>query len=285
MAMAEVFDRLADNANISPSKQFKLQYNGQEYRRLDALLQALVDSGHQVDVEINHRIANFAALHAQTPDGKLLDVPAPLMVRTGVKDADGTEAVVPAVHSELLIHVRPGPGTTGPAVNADVKWYQGVSSTGFFACDIHATPEWAGKKTADRFTGADALHSIKLAGMLSDVINASAEAQHLKAAGYGVTGVCNDSVAIIQHALTGRATGYPLLMRDESLKGEIDHRLSDRDRRDDPDYQLLATTIAAVPSDVTANPTLRERALASIPWSDGAEPFTSTVDAKRILAS
>ena len=48
----------------------------------------------------------------RAPDGNLLDVPAPLMVRTGVTDADGQEAVVPSVHSDLYIRISSGPNTT-----------------------------------------------------------------------------------------------------------------------------------------------------------------------------
>ena len=36
-----------------------------------------------------------------------------------------------------------------------------------------------------------------------------------------VHGLLNDSVAIVQHALTGHVTGYPLLMRDETLATEL----------------------------------------------------------------
>ena len=230
-------------------------------------------------------MANFAALHAKGPDGTLRDVPAPLMVRTGVKDAQGQEAVVPAVHSELVIRVSPGPDAKEPKVEAACKWYQGVSATGFFPADLFETPAWAGASVPDRFSGKEALKAVRMAGILSDVINHAAEDLGLQASGYGVTGVCNDSVAIIQHALTGRTTAYPLVMRDETLAPEIGRRLADANRSDDTDLRALKRSIAAVPSDVQANATSRARALACIPWAAGQEPLAGAVTARRVLSA
>jgi hypothetical protein len=285
IVLAETLDRLAGNAQCAPDQQFSVRYRGHAYTKLPNFLAALERAGHKVDVEVSHRVANFAALHATAPDGTLLDVPAPLMVRTGVKDAQGREAVVPAVHSELVIRVTPGPDAKEPRLEAACKWYQGVSATGFFPVDLFETPAWAGAAVPDRFSGKEALKAVRMAGILSDVINHAARDQALQASGYGITGVCNDSVAIIQHALTGRVTGYPLLMRDETLAPEIAKRLGDQARWDDADLRAIRRSIAAVPSDVQANATSGARALASIPWEEGKEPLAAAVAARGILSA
>src|SRR5690606_35145584 len=119
VVFAEVFDRLACNAEDGASERFRVRYAGGEYTRLDTFLEALRKSGHEVTVSVNHRVANFSALMTRGPGGELLDVPAPVMVRTGKRDASGEEARVPSVHSELLIDVK------GPDVTTQLKWYQG----------------------------------------------------------------------------------------------------------------------------------------------------------------
>lgn len=281
---AEIFDRLADNAYDPPGKRFTIQYAGHGFTRLDNFLKALVADGHTIEARMEHRVANFANLKTKAPDGTVLDVPAALMVRTGISGAAGEEALVPTVHSELVFSIRKSASTKGPGIDADVKWYQGISGTGFFPVDLAKTPAWCGKTVSDTFSGAEALEAAVLAGLLGDVINTSAAAQQLAVGGYGATGVCNDSVAIVQHALSGAATPYPLLMRDAMLATELQQRLADADQKDDPRYAKLAASIAAVPSDDVPNPTARARALASLPWTEGQEPFESITRARQILA-
>lgn len=284
--VAEVFQRLSDNASAGPGQKFEVTYLGKRYERLDTFIQALRANGYEVSVGFEQRIANFAALKVQVPGSDpptYLDVPAPLMVKTGVVDALGNEAVVPAAHSEMVISLRAGPNSKGPLLDADVKFYQGTAGTGFFPANVTASPEWCGKVQHGTLTGDRALQAIKLAGLFSDVVGASARALDLYADGYGLTGVCNDSVAVIQFALLGTADPYPLLMNDALLLGEVERRLSDGVRRDDPAYRELAKAIKALPSDTRANPSAIRRALASIPWLRGFEPFLSTVQARAIL--
>jgi hypothetical protein len=122
----------------------------------------------------------------------------------------------------------------------------------------------------------------KLAGLLGDVINDSAADQHLAMGGYGVTGVCNDSIAVLQQALAGRVTAYPLLERDETLAQELGKHIA-AGGPDADAFRTLAASLAAVPNDMTPNASARERALASLPWAPGEEPFQSAVDARAIL--
>src|SRR6185503_17365825 len=133
--------------------------------------------------------------------GKILDVPAALLVRTGVVK-DGEEAVLPAAHAEMLIHIRSNAETRGPKVDADVKFFQGMTATGFFADGVAVVPSWCGYATAEKMNGAEALKAIELAGLLSDVINSVAREQNLPFGAYGVTGVCMDSAEVVRHAMT-----------------------------------------------------------------------------------
>ena len=284
--MAEVFQRLARNPTAAADQKFEVTFNGKAYSRMEDFLGALDKAGYDVTVRFDSRVANFAALKTAVPGTnppQLVDVPAPLTVKTGIKDGSGKEAVVPAAHSEMMVFIKAGPNAQGPKLDATTRYYQGTSGTGFFPADVHAEPEWLGRASSPTLSGNDALKAVKLAGAFTDVVEDAARRLDLYADGYGITGVCNDSVAVVQQAVTGNATQYPLLMNDDVLLGELKKRLSDGDRTGDAMYRSLKKAITDLPSDTRPNPSAQRRALSSLPWAAGKEPFQSTVEARRIL--
>jgi hypothetical protein len=287
--MAEVFSRLSTDVSAADGSKFSVTYNGQSYSRLDDFLGALKADGYDVKVSFQARIANFADLKTPVPGTspqQWLDVPAPLMVKTGVKDASGNQAIVPASHSEMIISVRSGPNTKGPKLDSDLRYFQGDDGTGFFPDNVWQTPNWLGHVTHAEVTGDDAIKALNVAGTLGDVIDQTAKKLNLYADGYGVTGVCNDSVAIVQQAVLGHIEQYPLMMHEELLMGELKKRLA-QPAGTGPDaamYQTLSDAISKVPSDIKPNASAKARALASLPWVDGKEPFQSTIGARKILS-
>jgi hypothetical protein len=282
--MAEILDRLAQNATAATGNVFTVEHGGRTSTTLDDFLAALVADGYTVDAVVTHRIADFCALKTKAPDGRILDVPAAALVKTGIKDKDGNEAIVPGVHSEIVFRIRSSATTTGAKIDADVKWYQGVSGTGFFPCDIMRKSPWTGMVESARLDQPQALRAAALAGVFADVVVDASDRKRLANDGYGITGVCNDSVAVVEQAVLGRNTAYPLLMRDKELLPEIDRRLSNADADTTAKLQALRAAIVAVPSDDRKNASAAQRALASIPWPAGQEPFASTQEARRILA-
>jgi hypothetical protein len=209
-------------------------------------------------------------------NGEWKDVPAGLLVRGQTER--GEEVALPAAHAEMVISVK------GPAVTANTKFFQGMTSTGFFPCDIWQTPRWLGQKIApERFSGDKAIDAIEVAGHLSDTINAVAKELNLPYAGYGKLGVCMDTVAVVRHALTKKNDYWPLLMRDELLFPQMEKRLTDRKRSDDDEFARLLSSMKAVENDAYDNPTSAARMLSSIPWSKGQEPFPAIVLVRRLL--
>ena len=285
--MAEVFGRLSNNASKPDAEKFSVTHNGKQFTKLDEFAKQLQADGYEVNVSFQQRVANFSNLKTTVPGSnppQYLDVPAPLMIKTGLKDGLGKEAVVPAVHSEMVVSIKAGPNARGPKFDADLKFYQGVSGTGFFPCNVNADPSWCGKSTQATLGGAKALEAISVAGAFTDVVNTTAKAQNLYADGYGITGVCNDSVAVVQQAVTGTADAYPLLMKDEVLYGALKDRLGDANKADDPAYKAIRKAMRELPSDVRHNDSQKRRALASLPWAAGKEPFASSEEARKILS-
>ncbi len=280
--MSEVFQRLSGNASVADGQKFEVSYGGKSFTKLDDFLGALKADGYQVNVSFQERIANFANLKTVVPNSnppQYLDVPAPLMVKTGVVDGTGKEAVVPSSHSEMIISLRSGADTKGPKLDSDQRFFQGVDGTGFFPAGGAANPTWCGHVEQGTLSGDQAMQAVKLAGVFTDVVHQSAQKLNLYADGYGETGVCNDSVAVVEQAMTGKVQEYPLLMKDATLLGELNKRLSDGDKSNDASARMLKKAINDLPSDVRSNSTSRARALASLPWTAGNEPFQSTVDA------
>jgi|GEM_PF-865810 len=273
--VAEVFHRLAGNSDLDPKERFSVEIGGSKCTRVDTFVKALRKQGYDINVTFEHRVANFSELLTKAPNGAFVDVPAPLMVR--VQDQQQKDVgIVPAVHSEVVIQLKSGPNTKGPKLDSDVKWYQGISGTGFFPVGLNKTPNWCGKNVSDTLSGDAADKAVDLCGLMGDVINASASQLDLIASGYGVTGVCNDSVAIVHHAMTGEAKESPLLMQDATLLSELQRRVSDNNHRDDPKYDALIDSIQQVPSDQQSNATTVSRALSCMPWAEGQAPFAST---------
>lgn len=93
-----------------------------------------------------------------------------------------------------------------------------------------------------------------------------------------MTGVCNDSVAVISKIAADRIDEYPLLMNDSTLTTVLDTFKADER------YAKIASAIQAIPSDVTKSDSAATRALASITWSKGGDVFASTTEARHILA-
>jgi hypothetical protein len=285
IALAEIIDRLADNAGKAAADCFVVTHLGQRFSSLPTFIEALQRDGYSIEATFTHRVADFAALKTRAPDGTILDVPLAAMVRTGVKDAAGREAVLPSVHSEVVFSIRAGAQSTPPTLEGDIKWYQGVPNTGFFPCETMRKSTWTGSSTAATLATPDAVRAMTMAAVLADVIQDVARHEGLAMSGYGMTGVCNDSVAIVQQAMTGRVTAYPLFMRDALLLTELDRRLQGASAAEGDVLRSVRAAIVAVPSDARRNATSSARALASIPWPAGRAPLSSTELAREILTT
>jgi hypothetical protein len=286
--MAETFRRLTGNAGLPADQQFEVTFQGKPYTRLNDFVGALRDAGYQVDVSFESRVANFTELKTVVPGSnpvQYLDVPAPVMARTGYRDGQNNNATLPVAHSEMNISVKAGPSTkgNGPNIDADLRFFQGMGSTGFFAANLTALPEWLGHTSHGSLSGDKAADAINVASTYTRLINKISAEKNLYASGYGLTGVCNDSVAVVQQVVLGTSDQYPLLMKDALLTPVIGEMLHDADTSDDATLMRIQRAIATLDSDTSPNSSARRRALASVPYAPGREPFSSTVQGIGIL--
>ena len=286
--LGEVIERLATNEGLADADKFHFIYQGQTFTDLPTLLNQLTAKGYAISAEIDHYVANFMGLWAKKPDGTILPVAAPMFVRTSIHDSNGIEAVLPALHSEIMFQITP-PAADANALRGTFSYYQGTGKTGFYCKGCSKNERWVGGHTSYRFSPSEAQHALILAGRLVSVIRAVAVQNHLAIDGYGATGVCNDSVAVVQKAVTGQANSYQLLINVDLLLPEIQTRLQAASGRPDgaadaADYTSLTTAVSAIASDVTLPPDAKQRAMLSLPWAGGDIPFVSSIGAQAILS-
>lgn len=288
--MAETLQRLAHNPSLPAAEQFEVTYQGAPYTSVTRFIEALKADGFAVKVAFVARTANFGALKVLAPGStpeapRYLDVAAPLMMKTGHRDASGKEALLPSTHSAMTISMS----KTGSKLNSNTQFYQGTTGTGFFASDLHTVPAWLGMASQGEFTAADAVKAIDVAGVYTNMADKVASQLGLYAGGYGVS-VCNDSVAAVEQVVRDQTPPrYPLMMQDSVYTKALTGMLADGDTSDDARVRELQAAIAKLPSDadlstIGSGAAQRARALASIPYPAGQEPFGSTVVAKKILS-
>jgi len=275
-ALAEVMNRLADNTGKAYADRFQVKYRGETYTTQKGFLDALERSGHTVTATVSQGIANFLDLFVQK-DGALCEVEGAVRVRTGLVGPDGKEVVVPAVHSGLKIRIA------GPDVTGAVSFFQGVSGTGFFAEGLGKDPSWVGGRDIESYSGKDARKSIAAAGLWRQLVNETAAANHLVGGGYGQTGICNDSVALLQQLVTGRTTIYPLAMDKALVGAALDAKIA----AGGPlaaKWKAIKAAVDELPSDLGTDPTQPGRILESIPFGPGSTPFPGADHAREVLS-
>lgn len=233
--LAVVLNKLSLNAPGAPT--YAVRVGEERVTSPTALIATLQRTGHTVTVLDRRRTANFADLRH---GGR--SVAAPLWVDTEVPVPGRDRTLkVPATHAEHQVIVR------GPVVNADVAFFMGIEGEAKFRPLLGAEEDWTGGRTMHTYEGTRAAEAVRVAGEVRRAfVEKQAAHPELPYGGYFNLGVCNDSNAFVEWAMTGKTTLYPLT-RDLALyqgDGEID-RMSrampvDRDRPADLDRVLGA---------------------------------------------
>lgn len=284
---SEVIERLSINLFAEKENRFRVIFNDTSYERLDRFLNALENSGHEITGTLRHYVAPFIPLYTKTDDGTYIPVAATVFQRTGIFDDNGKEALLPTLHSEIVFDVKPISFNTGDTIQASIQYYQGIPKMGFYGMYNARVESWLGMKTTDVFSPREGKKALLLAGYMVDINRTIVRKKNYILDGWGATGICNDSVAIVQMALKGRVNSYPLLMEDEQYLGEINSRLElsleELTPLDSKIHLILKRAIEQTPQDIEPSLSQIERILTSLPWKKGREPFYSAVEARSII--
>jgi hypothetical protein len=248
--LADVLNRLSLNA-LEGSAAVTAEIDGERVTTPEALVEALVATGHSVMVADARYFANFGHFHY-----KGQDVMMPFFVNSqiaipGTKRVFGSprSLLVPVSHAEYEWQVR------GPKVNADVSWYFGIDGKAEFRTMDTLDQAWVLGRHAHEYREADALEVTRLAGkMLIAYMHQHLRRPDLPFGGYYPLGVCQDSVAAIERKMTGHDTLFP--------------NTADGALWEDPRDAEINEMMLAIPKDRSGVPPAPARIFGSLPTTD-----------------
>jgi hypothetical protein len=195
----------------------QITYRGETITSPRALFDALVKSGHTIEVRNERMYANFLSMIVGDRD-----LIWPVWLDTGIALSTGDTFDVPVGHSHHAWRI------SGPVVNTRVMFYLGISGAGFFG-QTDARPAWSGTVAATDVVATDTdnrdylLSTVDVAAayLRRNRAERTTIAQGMPADGYGYVGVCNDSNTTIEYATRGTISAFPLL-RAKALDADPD---------------------------------------------------------------
>lgn len=253
--LAQVLNRLALNG-FKPNDAgaaavpFVAEVGGKRANSPEALVAALMATGHTVTVADARYFANFGHFHY-----KQQDVEMPFWLDSGllVPKAHWWSAprqlLVPVAHAEYEWIVA------GPKVNADVTFYFGIDGRAEFRTNDQLNQAWVMGRHAHEYRGDRAVEVTRLTGSILRAY-AYLHVRHpqLPFGGYYTLGVCQDVVAAIEQRMTGATTIFPNTARTELF-------------HDQPDEEVFRL-MDAIPKDTEGHAPAPERVFGSLPAVD-----------------
>ena len=242
--LADVLNRLGLNA-LEGAATVTAEVAGKTATTPQALVQALMETGHSVVVADARYFANFGHFHY-----KGQDVMMPFFVNSQI-GIPGTNRslLVPVSHAEYEWTIR------GPKVNADVSWYFGIDGKAEFRTMDTLDQAWVLGRHAHEYRDADAVEVTRLVGkMLIAYVHQHLRRPDLPFGGYYPLGVCQDGVASIERKMTGHDTLFP--------------NTADGALWDDPRDAEVNELIRAIPKDRTGAPPQPARIFGSLPVAE-----------------
>lgn len=224
-------------------------------------VQALVDGGHSVETCVGIARTTFGlALCVKEKEGQndWTNIPLAYFFLNGYADADENDAFVALPHGGLNLEVR------GPLLSkGSVQHYMAIEGLCGWHSNHNPDVPWIQNVDCGEVRcGNDAVESLRVAAMEAIVINAVGTRYNLPFGGYGLTGVCNDTAGLIEHALSGDTHIYPLsfngkfALHNLRIARELRHALTKLPNTENDVRSLdrLMHAIVSLPSDLTSTP-------------------------------
>ena len=210
--LAQVFNALGAN-RLPAAAVGPFQFEG--VASTAALMALLRGRGWSARARVRSSVASFG-LGASTvsEDGTWHQIPLALPYRTGLlRHGLEIESLLP--HCCLELELQP-PEAAEPVL---LQYYQGTEGLNGWAAMNDLDRPWQN----DRGNGTvaypgpafEAEHldlALDLCDLMAAVHNSAAAAGQLRFGGYGALGFCIDSTALLEQALTGRSTLFPLTL-------------------------------------------------------------------------
>ncbi len=214
LALSSVMTALAEQKGYELSFPFEGNER-MKVTQLNEFLELLWATGHHIELRDERTFANFLS-YAR---GEKY-IRWPVWFKTQIQSMSGDELLLPAPHSQFVWQV------TGPVVNARVNFFLGISGVGFFPKFDEERPQWTG--LAHRFQIFDNSPQnraiIKKATRYAELYlrrirkEAQLYAKDYPSDGYAYVGICNDSSAVIESAISSEVSFFPLFRSPQLFK-------------------------------------------------------------------
>ena len=271
-----------DNPPVSPlPKHFIVQIsttNASEITTPCDFIQALIDSGHRVVTCIQTQPTTFGMslcvkeVVSDDHHHQWKNIPLGYFLQTGLSDIKGNEAYVCLPHSGLSLEISKG--AVIHDANISIQHYMAIEGLCGWHSNHSANVPWIRPLTCQDTTrhNNEVLESVRVAALQAIIINTVGTKYDLPFGGYGLTGVCNDSAAQIECAISkdGKTTHiFPLsfhgkfAMHTLRVANEMRQTLSSQDQQmllgsadEIKSIDRLIHAIMSLPSDTNTAPIL-----------------------------
>lgn len=263
--LSVLLNRLASNYYYLDEKPFIVKIDRNSAHSISKpheIIEPLVKMGHKVSASVRTHTTTFgvALCVKEEEEDTWTNIPLAFFLRNGYVNQDGTEAFVCLPHSGLDLDVRDGPLLQ----KGNIQHFMSIDGLCGWQSNHNADVPWIiDVQCGETLQNEKAAEGVQVAAMEAIVINGVATKFQLPLGGYGLTGVCNDSAALIECALfDGKTNIYPLTfngrfaMQNLRLARELRSRLVRLSGMKD-DVKALDRLIAAIsslPSDVNSLP-------------------------------
>jgi hypothetical protein len=246
--LADVLNRLSLN-QLNSAAQVTATIGGHSAVTPEQLVEALMGSGHTVEVYDARYFANFGHFHFKDQE-----VMMPFWINSQIAiPGDKRSLLVPVSHAEYEWEVRAPKGK--PGINANVSWYFGIDGKSEFRTMDTQDQAWVLGRHAHTYRDNDAVEVTRLVGkMVVAFIHQHLRRPDLPFGGYYPLGVCQDGVAAIERKMTGKDTLFP--------------NTADITLFDDPRDAEVNAMMAAIPKDYQGGKPEPERIFGSLPADD-----------------
>jgi len=108
IVLSLALNQLSNNSHLPANapNRFSVVYNGKSYTAVDDLLNALAANDHSITVYVTWRAVDFFGWLTKDSQGQWKEVPVPVMMDSGVYDSNNNQAILPAIHDEIVIEIK-----------------------------------------------------------------------------------------------------------------------------------------------------------------------------------
>lgn len=191
----------------------QIQVNNEtiEVKQPDELIKALIDTGHHVQARPRLKLVSFGlGMCVKEDDGTWTNIPTGLCLSTGHMDSMQNSSHCFLTHGGMCLDI------SGPclAVEVNIQHHSAIDGfCGWYTCES-ATVPWLTDQVElwdAPIVGPGVTRIVRVCALYAAMVNASATRRRLPMNGYGLIGVCVDSLAAVEKVITGSCDAYPLL--------------------------------------------------------------------------